>query len=737
MATSYEQFSSKLLTYTLMFLILSSLPIYVTVLSLELITFQVFIRFVSSVIPLGFVLYFVYRQTYKTLKGKLIISAYSFLLCSIVMCFIPTPNSGTVVFLFALLSLIYLDRYVTLLASGYGIVLLIVHQLFNPYMLKMDLISRVVQFTLFTMCCITCVSVCIIGRRIIAHAQRSEKKALDNENRYRQIFELSPEANIVQIDNKIVHMNRSGLAMLGAKHLDELIGVDVFDLALPEYHDLIRAKAADLIAGKTILDYTELRIYKVNGEVIEVETNSISTLFNNRPAILSNFRNISETKNARETINYMAYHDQLTDLPNRYQFIMKIEAELRNAANHPCSFAVLFLDMDRFKSINDTFGHPHGDRLLKNFAKRLQASLEPSSFAARLAGDEFVILLPNSSAETLGALIEPLLERLSEPFILKGQEISVTTSIGIAMYPKDGQDADTLLIHADAAMYAAKRQGRNNYAFYSTEMNEVNLRKMMLEQDLRKALQQDELHLVYQGKKDLSADRLSGFEALLRWTHPKFGAVSPAEFIPLAEETGLIVPIGEWVVRQVCDQINSWKQAGLSPLPVSVNLSVRQFKQDNLIEMLKTILLSTGIEPRLIDLEITESVASSNFEAPLIDKLHEMKALGVSISIDDFGTGYSSLSYLRLFPVDTLKMDKCFIRNIDHNQDDLAIVTAIIGMAHSLKLQVLAEGVENETQLALLKEQRCDGAQGYLIGYPVAASEVALLLAPAHALSNS
>ncbi|SDW81814.1 bifunctional diguanylate cyclase/phosphodiesterase [Paenibacillus sp. CF384] len=737
MAAPYEQFSSKLLTYTLIFLIITSLPIYVIVFSLELITFQVFIRFVASVIPLGIVLYFIYRQTYQTLRGKVIISAYSFLLCFIVMWFIPTSNSGTIVFLFALLSLIYLDRFVTLMAGGYGILVLITHQLFNPYLLATDLLYRIVQFTLYTMCCITCISVCIIGRRIIARAQHSEKKALDNENRYRQIFELSPEANIVQIDYKIVHMNRSGLTMLGAQHLDELIGVNVFDIALPEYHEMMRTKSTDLIKGRTAVDHAELRIYKLNGEVIDVETNSISILFHNQPAILSNFRNITETKMARETINFMAYHDQLTDLPNRYQFITKLDAELRYAVHKPCSFALLFLDMDRFKSINDTFGHPQGDRLLKSFAKRLQASLQPAAFAARLAGDEFVILVPNSDADTVGTLVGPLLERLSEPFILRGQEIIVTTSIGIAMYPKDGQDADTLLIHADAAMYAAKRRGRNNYAFYSKEMNEVNLRKMMLEQDLRKALQQGELHLLYQGKKNLQAGRLIGFEALLRWTHPKFGAVSPAEFIPLAEETGLIVPIGEWVIRQVCNQINTWTQAGLSPLPVSVNLSVRQFKQDNLIDMLKTILLSTEVEPRLIELEITESVASSNFEAPLIEKLHEMKALGVAISIDDFGTGYSSLSYLRLFPVDTLKMDKCFIRNIDHNQDDLAIVTAIIGMAHSLKLQVLAEGVENETQLARLMEQRCDAAQGYLIGYPISAEEAGLLLTPVLELSNS
>ncbi|WP_025917195.1 EAL domain-containing protein [Herminiimonas sp. CN] len=428
---------------------------------------------------------------------------------------------------------------------------------------------------------------------------------------------------------------------------------------------------------------------------------------------------VTETKRYQAELEFQANHDALTALANRNLLHDRLCQAIIHAEHHDYPMWVVFIDLDRFKFVNDTLGHQAGDTLLKHVAERLLHAVRETDTVARLGGDEFVLLLSERGAESPGAgVVQRIMDAIAKPFVIEQHEFFLTSSIGIAVYPNDGLDADTLIKHADVAMYRAKETGRNNFQFYTPEMNQRALERLRIEGDLRLALERDEFLLHYQPQVDLHTGLIVGMEALIRWSHPTRGLVSPANFINLAEETGLIVPIGDWVMRTACRQNKAWQRAGHAPLRVAVNLSAAQFAQHDLVQSITAALEDAGLEPQYLEIELTESLVMTDV-ARTIGVLQELKTLGVHLSIDDFGTGYSSLSYLKRFPINVLKIDQSFVRDITVNPDDAAIVASIISLAHSLRLDVIAEGVETEDQLAFLWRNGCDQIQGYYFSRPV------------------
>ncbi len=457
--------------------------------------------------------------------------------------------------------------------------------------------------------------------------------------------------------------------------------------------------------------------------------------------VLTIVRDITERKRAEEHIRYLAYYDSLTGLPNRQFFKERLAQAIARAEGSNRGLAVLFLDLDRFKRINDTLGHTIGDELLKGVAGRLSNCFRkmdelhsaytdrPGATVARLGGDEFIVLLSGLGRGT-GEVEEAarrVLGEISAPFVLMGHEVFVTASMGITIYPSDGRNVDTLLKNADTAMYHAKDCGRNNYQFYRETMNESAFERLSLENSMRRALERGEFRLFYQPQIDITTGGMVGVEALVRWEHPLHGLVPPSEFIPLAEEAGLIIPIGRWVVQTACRQAKIWQLEGLPRCTVAVNISGRQFRDDGLIESIAGALREAELDPGYLKLELTESVLMQNVD-DTVEKLMELKAMGTGLLIDDFGTGYSSLSYLKRFPIDALKIDRSFVKDIPSNPDDAVITRTIIAMAHSMNLKVIAEGVETPEQLSFLRANRCDEMQGHLFSRAVEAEAVSAIL---------
>jgi diguanylate cyclase (GGDEF)-like protein/PAS domain S-box-containing protein len=452
-------------------------------------------------------------------------------------------------------------------------------------------------------------------------------------------------------------------------------------------------------------------------------------------------QDITERKKAEEKIRHLAYYDALTGLPNRQMFKEYATRGLAGAQRDGTKMALLYLDIDQFKRVNDTLGHTAGDELLKIFAKQINGNIRGSDILAksqteegmlsslsRLGGDEFTILLTGlTEVEHAAAAAKRILENLSAPVKISGKEFIITGSMGISIYPTDGEDIDTLLKNADIAMYHAKDTGRNKFQFYSEEMNVSTMKRLTMEAELKKALERDEFVLYYQPQVEAETGTIVGLEALVRWEHPENGLVSPSEFITIAEETGLIIPIGEWVLQTACEQMQAWQQTGFTPLRISVNLSGRQFKQYDIIKSVQNILDATHLDPRYLELELTESVLMNDVEEN-ISTLRKLKESGLQLSVDDFGTGYSSMSYLKRFPLDTLKIDRCFVKDIMTDPNDAAITKAIIALAKSLNLETIAEGVETEDQFTFLRQQGCDQIQGYLISRPLPAEEIVVLL---------
>jgi diguanylate cyclase (GGDEF)-like protein/PAS domain S-box-containing protein len=432
---------------------------------------------------------------------------------------------------------------------------------------------------------------------------------------------------------------------------------------------------------------------------------------------------ITQRKRDEETIRHLAYDDALTGLPNRTLFNDRLTLALAQAHRNREKLAIMLVDLDRFKIINDTLGHAIGDQLLRGVAQRLVSSLREGDTVARLGDDEFALLLPGmDQIEDVAKTAQKIIEIVKSAFYFEGHELYVTPSIGIALYPNDGEDVQTLLKNANTALHRAKEQGRNTYQLYTPAMNATALERLALESRLYRALEREEFVIYYQPQINIHTGRVVGVEALVRWRHPKLGLILPGKFIPLAEETGFIIPLGEWVLLTACAQNKAWQDAGFPPLRMAVNLSISHFKREDLTKMLTQVLEKTGLPPSYLELELTESIGMENVERA-ITKLRELKALGVKLSIDDFGTGYSSLSYLKRFPIDTLKIDQSFVQHIPTNPSDAAITTAIIAMAHSLNLKVIAEGVETEEQLAFLRPYRCDEMQGFLFSKPLPAEE--------------
>jgi diguanylate cyclase (GGDEF)-like protein/PAS domain S-box-containing protein len=437
---------------------------------------------------------------------------------------------------------------------------------------------------------------------------------------------------------------------------------------------------------------------------------------------------ITATKNYQAELEFQAGHDALTGLANRSLLRDRLDQAIAYASRYHHPVWVVFIDLDRFKFVNDTLGHKAGDLLLTTISERLQSVVRTTDTVARLGGDEFIVLLSERADETLATgVVQRIMEVVARPLRIDEHEFFLTCSIGIAVYPADGDDPELLIQHADIAMYRAKETGRSNFQFYTSAMNEGALERLRIEGDLRTALERGEFLLHYQPQVDLSSGRIVGMEALIRWQHPELGLVAPGRFIALAEETGLIVPIGAWVLRTACAQNKVWQRAGFNDLRIAVNLSPRQFAQQDLAKSIAAALEETGLDPQYLEIELTESLVMTDVERA-IGILRDLKGLGVKLSIDDFGTGYSSLSYLKRFPIDVLKIDQSFVRDMTLDPDDAAIVSLIISLAHSLRLQVIAEGVETEEQLAYLRHHDCDQMQGYYFSRPVAAADFELML---------
>lgn len=563
--------------------------------------------------------------------------------------------------------------------------------------------------------------------RDITDRRRAESALRESEERYRKLVHYSPDPVIVHLNGMILFVNSAAAETLGAKEPEDLMGRFLADFIHPEDKELADFGLHAPPSRSTENGPVELRCYKLSGELIDLEVKSIFVKWNGRGVMQTIARDVTAKKQAERTIRQMAYYDRLTGLPNRNLFLELMHGHLAHGESSGTETAVMFIDLDRFKTINDTLGHHVGDELLKAFADMLASSMRKGDILSRIAGDEFLILIPGTMAAEAEDIARTILSQANTPLMVEGYSLIVTPSIGISMFPKDSRDPEELIKYADAAMYRTKELGKNGYSFYDSNIRTISSREMQLEQGLHKALEQDEFLLHYQPRFELKTGRLAGVEALVRWNSPTHGMVSPQEFIPLAEESGLIVPIGELILRKACEQNRRWIDAGYPSVRMAVNLSLVQFRQAHLVDRIERILRETGLPGELLELEITESVASQN-ERAVAERLQEVKSRGITVSIDDFGTGYSSLSYLRQYPLDVLKIDRSFIRNLPHSSDDTAIVQAIIAMAHSLHLNVCAEGVETKEQLDFLREHDCCEVQGYLLSKPKPAEEIELIL---------
>ncbi len=538
------------------------------------------------------------------------------------------------------------------------------------------------------------------------------------------VFENSSDAIVVSgRDNRIISVNPAFSEITGYQR-EEALGRDPGMLSAGRQSREFYLEMWNCLreGGKWS---GEIWNRRKSGEIYP-EWLSISTVKNLQDEIthyVGIFSDITERKQAEERVRHLAHYDALTDLPNRTLFHDRLQQALIQAQRSHDQVAVMFIDLDRFKIINDTLGHNVGDLLLQAVAQRLLNCVRQGDTVCRQGGDEFVILLPQiSHAEDAALVAQKILDSINRVFVLDGHELHIGASIGISFFPADGVDAEALMKNADVAMYRAKELGRNNYQFYLSDMNARSFERLALETSLRRAVEHDELEVYYQPLMDAHSNKLVGMEALVRWNHPDLGLVNPAQFIPLAEETGMIIPIGAWVLRHACAQTREWHKQGHGALRVSVNLSARQFRQTDFVGSVRKILDETGFDPHYLELEVTESLLMHNIDENII-VLNELKAMGISIAVDDFGTGYSSLSYLKRLPIDTLKIDRSFVNDVNSNRDDAAIVDAIISLAQSLTLKVVAEGVETCGQQTFLENHQCDEMQGFLFSHPLPADK--------------
>lgn len=560
--------------------------------------------------------------------------------------------------------------------------------------------------------------------------ERTEKALQQSEQRFRQLVSMSSDWYWEQDSQFRFTMVTGGFAEKAGVLVEHVLGKTRWEyipaLADTEYgsRHIAQVRAFQPFADfeyQTLDDNGQTRWFLVNGQPVFDELGQFT-------GYRGTGSDITERKLTEQRVHHVAQHDALTGLPNRSLLQDRLGQAVGYASRSGNPVWVMLIDLDRFKFVNDSMGHKAGDVLLMTVAARLRSSLRDADTVARLSGDEFVVIVSERGDQQLTPeIVQRVMNSVAQPVMLGTKEFFVTCSIGVAVYPSESTGADTLIEHADIAMYRAKKLGRNNFQFYTPAMNEESLERVRIESALRNAVERDEFVLYYQPQVDIKTGKVCGMEALIRWQHPELGMVPPSRFIGIAEETGMIVAIGAWVLRTACAQNKAWQDAGFDKLRVAVNLSARQFGAADLIENLASVLRDTALEPKYLEIELTESLFMSDI-TPAVDLLHRMKALGVNLSIDDFGTGYSSLSYLSRFPIDVLKIDRSFVADITRDANDEAIVTSIIALAHNLKLAVIAEGVETQEQLDYLRRHGCDEMQGYYFSKPLAADAFEQLL---------
>ncbi|WP_226666041.1 EAL domain-containing protein [Metabacillus litoralis] len=554
----------------------------------------------------------------------------------------------------------------------------------------------------------------VIEQRLLVESQEMYKSLVDHN--MDAVFS-------VNLDSNILTVNPSVLRLLNEEQGD-LEGLSIFDLFETNYIDLLKEAYSQTIGGNAV-EGEALLLYK--SKELNVHYKTIPIFINGKVhGIFIILRDITEKTKQSEIIEHMAYHDPLTGLLNRSALKKDLNAILDHSKKQCSSVAVMYIDLDRFKMLNDILGHNSGDLLLIEVSKRLSQIVEPQYSTYRHGGDEFIIVLPCTERKEAEVVAEKLIQKFKEPFYLKEILYFISLSIGISMFPEDCEDDDSLITNADKALYVVKQRNRAQYLFYEKEMDKNKNELLAIETALRRAIENGELTLFYQPQIDLTSEKVVSFEALLRWNHYKLGSISPATFIPIAEESGLIIPIGEWVIEEVCKQIVYWIEKGYPETVIAINLSAKQFQQPHLIDMIESLFNTYKISPKQIEFEITEGSLQNAEEA--LRMIKRLKSLGVTISVDDFGTGFSSLKYLKKFPIDTLKIDQSFIKDVLCDEKDEAIVTTILHLAEHLKLTVVAEGIETEEQLAFLKKLKCHKGQGYLISRPIPAEQITKFL---------
>ena len=536
---------------------------------------------------------------------------------------------------------------------------------------------------------------------------------------------------LLDLDGTLLEVNRVPLEAAGLRR-EDVLGAHFAKTHWWSHHQpeqLMQLEAAIEEARQGRVTRYEVAMLMAEGRIMPIDF-SIAPILDGAGRVVqlvASGVDISERKTAEDWVQFLAQHDLLTGLPNRMLFSDRLSQAIAQAKRQQTQLVVLFANLDRFKNINDFLGHHVGDLLLQEVARRLLDSVRETDTVCRQGGDEFILLVQGiSGPERAAQVAGKLLTALSQPYLVDGRELALTASLGIACYPGDGEDAEALVMNADAAMYHAKELGRGQYQFFSEQLSAAAHARLLLENDLRKALARSEFILNYQPKLDVASHRITGCEALIRWQHPSLGLVSPARFIPVAEETGLIVAIGDWVLEEACRVAVRLQTAGFPGLLMSVNVSALQLRQADFVERVSGILARTGLAPALLELEVTESMIMHDV-AHATRILQQLNDAGVRLAIDDFGTGYSSLAYLKRFPIHVLKIDQSFVRDIMTDPDDAAIVQAIIALAHSLRLGVIAEGVETREQLEFLKAHHCDAVQGYLIAKPLAFEQLLAL----------